>query len=226
MTAQQLLLPQRPLILGIAGASGSGKTRLGRELTTQLSALLLPLDLYYRDLSHLSADDRARQNFDHPDSLEVDLLLHHLDELTAGRSVDLPIYDFSSHTRLHGQTTRAHSAPVLIVEGILALHYPALRRHFDLSVFVQTPNAVCLTRRIYRDVRERGRTEATVREQFTSTTLPMAEQFVFPSAAHASVTVDGTESLDWSVASILHALGRSLAIAGTLHPTQAVANKP
>ena len=215
-TAQQLLLPHRPLILGVAGCSGSGKTLLARELATQLNARLLPLDLYYRDLSHLPFEQRAQQNFDHPDSIEFDLLLHHLDELTLDHFIERPLYDFSTHTRVLDRTTRVDPAPVLIVEGILALHPPALRQRFDLSVFVHTPDAVCLARRIHRDVRERGRTEQAVRDQYAATTRPMAEQFVLPSAAHASVTVEGTEALDWSVATVLHALGRSLATTGTL----------
>ena len=214
-TAQQLLLPHRPLILGVAGCSGSGKTLLARELATQLNARLLPLDLYYRDLSHLPSEERAQQNFDHPDSIEFDLLLHHLDELTLDHSIARPVYDFTTHTRVLDRNTRIDPAPVLIVEGILALHPPALRQRFDLSVFVHTPQSVCLARRIHRDVRERGRTEQNVREQFAATTRPMAEQFVLPSAVHASVTVEGTESLDWSVATVLHALGRSLAAFGT-----------
>ena len=228
MTAQQLLLPHRPLLVGVAGCSGSGKTLLARELANQLNARLLPLDLYYRDLSQLPEADRGQRNFDHPDSIELDLLLHHLDELTAGRSIARPLYDFSTHTRVLDRTTRIDPAPVLIVEGILALHYPDLRKRFDLSVFVRTPEAICLARRIHRDVRERGRTEQTVREQFASTTQPMAEQFVIPSAVHASVTVEGTESLDWSVATVLHALGRSLATAGAPHPgiAESVETKP
>ncbi len=215
--AQQLLLPHRPLILGVAGCSGSGKTTLARELTAQLGARLLPLDLYYRDLSDVPVAKRTQHNFDHPDSLESDLLLRQLDQLAAGKAIERPFYDFSTHTRVPDRSEHIEPAPVLIVEGILALHYPELRRRFDLSVFVHTPTAVCLARRIDRDVRERGRTEQTVREQFAATTLPMAEQFVLPSAAHASVTVEGTESLDWSIATVLHTLGRLAGVGNTPH---------
>jgi uridine kinase len=138
--ALQLLLPQRPLILGLAGCSGSGKTTLARELTAQLSATLLPLDFYYRCLSHLPPADRALQNFDHPDSLEHLLLVQHIEELAEGRSVERPIYDFTTHTRVPDRTETIASAPVLIVEGILALHYPRLRALYDFSIYVNAPN--------------------------------------------------------------------------------------
>lgn len=206
VTPTQLLLPSRPLILGIAGCSGSGKTTLARELTDQLSATLLPLDFYYRDLSHLPPAERALQNFDHPDSLESALLIQHLEALATCTSIERPVYDFATHTRVRGQTEAIHTASVLIVEGILALHYDALRRLFDFSIYVNAPHELCLTRRIARDVRERGRTEASVREQYEATARPMADLYVLPSATHASLIVEGTDALDWSVEQILRRL--------------------
>jgi uridine kinase len=203
---EQLLLPQRPLILGIAGCSGSGKTTLARELTQQLSATLLPLDFYYICLSHLRPDERALQNFDHPDSLEHTLLARHVADLADGRPIERPIYDFTTHTRVPDRTETVASAPVLIVEGILALHYPSLRSLFDFSIYVNAPNQICLNRRIYRDMRERGRTEESVRAQFDATAKPMADLYVIPSAQHASITVQGTEALDWSVEQVLQRL--------------------
>lgn len=203
---EQLLLPQRPLILGVGGCSGSGKTTLARELTTQLSATLLPLDFYYICLSHLPPDERALQNFDHPDSLEHKLLAHHIEELAEGRSIKRPIYDFTTHTRVPNRTETIAPAPVLIVEGILALHYPHLRNLYDFSIYVNAPNEICLNRRIYRDMQERGRTEESVRAQFEATARPMAELYVIPSAPHASITVEGTDALDWSIEQVLQRL--------------------
>ena len=205
-SSEQLLLPQRPLILGIAGCSGSGKTTLARELTTQLRATLLPLDFYYICLSHLPAEERALQNFDHPDSLEHALLAQHVQELADGRCIQRPIYDFTTHTRVPDRTETVHGSPVLIVEGILALHYPALRQLYDFSIYVNAPNKICLNRRIYRDMRERGRTEESVRAQFEATAKPMADLYVIPSAKHASITVEGTDALDWSVEQVLQRL--------------------
>jgi uridine kinase len=203
---EQLSFHQRPLILGIAGCSGSGKTTLARELTGQLAATLLPLDFYYNCLSHLPPDERALQNFDHPDSLEHSLLATHIEELAAGRSIRRPIYDFTTHTRVKDRTEIIEPARVLIVEGILALHYPELRGLYDFSIYVNAPNRICLNRRIYRDMRERGRTEESVRAQFEATAKPMADLYVIPSAQHASVTVEGTDALDWSVEQILKSL--------------------
>jgi uridine kinase len=221
-TPEQLRLPHRPFILGIAGCSGSGKTTLARELTTQFNATLLPLDFYYRDLSHLPLNDRALQNFDHPDSLEHTLLAEHIRALADRIPIHRPVYDFASHTRVPNQTELIAPTEFLIVEGILALHYEALRSLYDFSVYVNAPNQLCLNRRIYRDMRERGRTEASVRAQFEATAKPMADLYVLPSAAHASVIVEGTEALDWSVEQILqrlHQLGVVLPIQSRPNPS-------
>ncbi len=199
---EQLSFHQKPLIIGIGGCSGSGKTTLARELTGQLSATLLPLDFYYICLSHLPPDERALQNFDHPDSLEHSLLAWHLEQLTAGSAIERPIYDFTTHTRVKDRTETIEPAQVLIVEGILALHYEELRTQYDFSIYVNAPNQICLNRRIYRDMRERGRTEESVRAQFAATAQPMADLYVIPSAQHASMTVEGTEALDWSIEQI------------------------
>jgi uridine kinase len=204
--AQQLLLPHRPLILGIAGCSGSGKTTLARELTAQLNATLLPLDFYYRCLSHLPPSDRALQNFDHPDSLEHTLLAQHVDTLAEGQAIERPIYDFSTHTRVPNRTETITPTQVLIVEGILALHYESLRALYDFSIYVNAPNQICLNRRIYRDMRERGRTEESVRAQFEATAKPMADLYVIPSATHATITVEGTDALDWSIEQVIQCL--------------------
>ncbi len=195
--------PQRPVILGIAGCSGSGKTTLARELATQLEATLFPLDLYYRDLSHFPADERTRQNFDHPDSLESELFIAHIRQLAAGITIQRPVYDFAAHSRVAGAFEPVAPAKVVIVEGILALHYDELVPLYNFSVYVDAPNKVCLNRRIYRDMLERGRTEQSVREQFAATAKPMADLYVLPSQMRASMIVSGTESLDWSIERIL-----------------------
>jgi uridine kinase len=206
VNAEQLALPQKPLLLGIAGCSGSGKTTLARELATQLDATLFPLDWYYRDLSQFPLDDRYKQNFDHPDSLESELFIEHIRALHDGLPIQRPRYDFSQHTRVADVFDEIVPARVVIVEGILALHYPELCAAYDFSVYVHAPHDLCLTRRIYRDVRERGRTEESVRAQFDATTRPMADLFVLPSQKFATLTVEGTEALDWSVEQVLRAL--------------------
>jgi uridine kinase len=203
---EQLTLPHRPLIIGIAGCSGSGKTTLARELAIQLEATLFPLDLYYRDLSQFPLDSRHHQNFDHPDSLESELFIAHVRDLAAGKTIQRPVYDFARHTRVPNAFHPITPTSVVLVEGILALHYTELIPLYDFSIYVNAPNEICLNRRIYRDMRERGRTEQSVRAQFEATARPMAEMYVLPSQANATITVEGTDTLDWSIEQILHEL--------------------
>ena len=197
---------QKPVVIGIGGCSGSGKTTLARELATQLDATLFPLDLYYRDLSQFPLDSRHKQNFDHPDSLESELIIEHVCALAGGQPIQRPVYDFKTHSRVAGAFDQVMSAAVIIVEGILALHYDELMPLYDFSIYVNAPNEICLKRRIYRDMLERGRTEESVREQFEATARPMAEKYVLPSAMRATVTVEGTDALDWSVEQVLRKL--------------------
>jgi uridine kinase len=205
-TLERAVRNERPVVIAIAGCSGSGKTTLARELATQLDATLFPLDLYYRDLSQFPLDTRHKLNFDHPDSLESELIVEHVRALAAGKTIERPVYDFKTHSRVVGAFEKIVPARVVIVEGILALHYEELVPCYDFSVYVDAPHEVCLARRIHRDVRERGRTEESVRVQFEETARPMAEQYVVPSAERASITVEGTDSLDWSVEQILQRL--------------------
>jgi uridine kinase len=203
---QLSLRMQRPAILGIAGCSGSGKTTLARELAAQLDATLFPLDFYYRDLAHLTLSERKQVNYDHPDSVEDQMLAKHVATLAKGQSIDRPIYDFAAHTRVIGETERIAPGTVVIVEGIFALHYEELRSLYDFSIYVECPEDLCFTRRLARDVAERGRTPESVKEQYEATAKPMARQFVQPSAKHASLTVDATGSLDWSVEQVFQQL--------------------
>jgi uridine kinase len=198
----------RPVLIGIAGCSGSGKTTLARELANQLNATLFPLDLYYRDLSQFPLDQRDKRNFDHPDSLESELFIGHIRALAEGQTIQRPVYDFATHSRVAGVFQPVAPARFVLVEGILALHYPDLYPLYDFSVYVDAPNEVCLNRRIYRDMLERGRTEQSVREQFEATARPMADLYVVPSQSRASITVSGTESLDWSLERVLGELRR------------------
>jgi uridine kinase len=199
----------KPLVLAIAGCSGSGKTTLARELATQLDATLFPLDLYYRDLSQFPLDSRHKRNFDHPDSLESELIIEHVRTLAAGQPIQRPVYDFSTHSRVPDAFDTITPTRVVIVEGILALHFDELIPLYNFSIYVNCPDDICLARRIHRDMRERGRTEESVREQFHATAQPMAELYVLPSQARASITVEGTDSLDWSIEQILTRLHQS-----------------
>jgi uridine kinase len=205
-----------PFVIGIAGASGSGKSTLASDLLATLNraepdrAVALPLDAYYRDLSHLSFEQRDRMNFDHPDALELELVGAHLKALRSGSSVEVPVYDFSTHTR----TTEFQSLPaadVVIVEGILALADPVLAALYDLTVFVDAPLDLCLARRIVRDQQERGRDEDSVKTFWFERVLPMFEAFVMPAKSLADVTVDGTAAASEGVGLILGQLNATRA---------------
>jgi uridine kinase len=204
-----------PLVIAIAGCSGSGKTTLAHELCAQLNATFFPLDLYYRDLSHFPLDERNKLNFDHPDSLESELIIEHVRALATGRPIQRPVYDFKTHSRVPNTFEPITPLNVVIVEGILALHYPELLPLYNFSIYVNAPNEICLNRRIYRDMHERGRTEQSIRDQFAATAYPMAELYVIPSAASASIIVEGTDSIDWSIEQILQRL-RQLPLVSSL----------
>jgi uridine kinase len=196
----------KAVVIGVGGCSGSGKTTLARELAAQLDATLFPLDFYYRDLKHLSMEERNAYNFDHPESLEHELIVADVSALRDGHAIDRPVYEFSTHSRLAGVTERLEARAFVIVEGILALHYEELKALCDFTVYVDAPHEVCLMRRIHRDVRERGRTEESVREAFDTFARPMADRYVLPCRDCADVTVLGTENLDWSIERVLSAL--------------------
>jgi uridine kinase len=186
------MTPRQPVILGIGGASGAGKTALARELARDLGGIHLPMDHYYRDLRHMAIEDRALQNFDHPDNLDAALLTRHLIELRAGRPVRIPEYDFSQHARVPGQTQAVQSPALLIVEGILALYYDELRPLYDLALYIDTPDAVCFERRLARDISERGRTVESVKRQYTTMVQPSGKAFTLPSRRYADLVLDGT----------------------------------
>ena len=194
-------------VLGLAGGSGAGKTTLVDGLTSRLGdeASVLWFDEYYHDLAHLPVERRAVVNYDHPDSLDEALLVDHLDGLLAGRAVDVPIYDVATHTRT-GRTRRVEPRPVVVVDGILVLAAPELRRRLDLAVFVDAPVEIRLARRMDRDVRERGRTAASVQAQFEATVAPMHEAFVGPSATHADLHLDGTGDMVANLDTVMDAV--------------------
>lgn len=179
-----------PLILGIAGGTGSGKTTIARAIIDALGpvAVLIDHDAYYIDQSHLPFEERERTNYDHPDSLENELLIHHLRELRAGRAVKKPVYDYAMHARSK-DTVLIEPTPVIVVEGILTLAIPALRDELDLRVFVDTDADIRLMRRIRRDIEQRGRSFASVRNQYYETVRPMHMAFVEPSKRFANVII-------------------------------------
>ncbi len=178
--------------IGIAGRSGSGKTRLAAELLRlRPRAGLLAMDSYYRDLSGLAEADRRAVNYDSPAALEWDLLVEHLRSLQAGAAVDVPRYDFAAHAR-RPETSRLEHVDLLVLEGLFALFDRRVRATLDLAVFVDLGEAEGLRRRIERDTAGRGRTESFVREQWQRDVAPMYARHVLPTRARADMTLDGT----------------------------------
>jgi len=198
--------PIRPVVMGIAGASGSGKTTLALELTRELDGVHFPLDNYYLDLSHLPFAERVRTNFDDPAVIESDLLAKHVAALARGENIERPLYDFSNHIRVPGETETVSPGPLVLVEGLFALHYKELLPLYQLRIYVDTPDDICFDRRMRRDTTERGRTPESVRQQYESTVRPSSLAYVRPSAANADLTVDGTTALDWKVEQVLAAM--------------------
>lgn len=182
---------KRSVVLGVAGGSASGKSAVVHEIVAALGPEITAVvqhDAYYRDLSHLPLEERRRANVDHPRSLETDLLIEHLEALLGGDPVEMPVYDFSTHTRSDDRV-RVEPAPVVIVEGILVLAEERLREHMDLKVYVQVDERERLARRLARDVRLRGRTPESVRADHVERVQPMHERFVGPSRAWADVVI-------------------------------------
>ncbi len=180
-----------PLIVGVAGGSGSGKTTVVRELVRALQprrVAVIHHDAYYRDLSHLPFSERVEVNFDHPDSLDTDLLVSHLERLKEGHAVEVPVYDFTTHTRT-SLVERVEPAGVIIVDGILVLADPRLRALFDIKIFVDTDADIRFIRRLIRDMNQRGRTLESVVDQYLRTVRPMHLAFVEGSRAFADIII-------------------------------------
>jgi len=182
-------------IIAIAGASASGKSLFSQtiynELVSELdqgAIAIIEEDAYYRDQSHLPFNHRTQTNYDHPDAFEHELMREHLLALRSGKSIEVPIYDYATHTRSN-QTRPVSPSKVIIVEGILLLSDPSLCEQFDIQVFIDTPLDICLMRRMQRDIEKRGRSLQSVIEQYKATVRPMFYQFIEPSISNADLVV-------------------------------------
>lgn len=185
------------IFIGFAGGSGAGKTALATAIHERLGrdrSVILSLDWYYKDLNHLNLEDRARVNFDHPDALEVSLLNQQMSHLKAGGAIEVPVYDFTTHTR-RPETRTLSPKPIVLVEGILLLALDAIRPLLDVKVFIDTPADIRFIRRLVRDINERGRTVDSVIRQYYATTRPMHFAWVEPSKAFADVIVSGEKEI-------------------------------
>jgi uridine kinase len=178
------------LSIGVAGGSGSGKTCVAQAIREALEgdAVLLDMDSYYRPLDHLTLAEREETNFDHPDALDIPLMIEQVNALRTGRGIDKPVYDFTRHTRFPDRV-RVEPSDVIICEGILLFAFPELRRLFDIKVYVDVPDDIRFIRRLKRDVAKRGRTFESVIEQYLGTVRPMHLEFVEPSRRFADVII-------------------------------------
>ena len=201
-----------PVFIGIAGGTGSGKTTVARAIYDRVGPDRIEWishDSYYRNFDGLSDEDRHRVNFDHPDSLETELLVRHLDVLAKGSSVEVPTYDFTTYAR-KAEIQHVEPRKVVIVEGILVLAEPELRKRIDIKLFVDTPADLRFLRRLSRDIEARGRSVQSVIQQYMSTVRPMHEEFVEPSKRYADLIIpEGGENrvaLDAIISRVEHLL--------------------
>ncbi len=182
---------KQPLLVGVAGASASGKSLLAKTIQQRLPTEQIQViseDSYYYDQSHLTMSERERTNYDHPSSMDHDLLQTHLGLLKQGKSIHAPSYDFSQHTR-RAETIEVHPTPIIIIEGIMLFSEQGLRDTLDLKLFVDTPLDICLLRRIRRDIVERGRSLESVINQYKNTVRPGYINFIQPTKEYADVII-------------------------------------
>lgn len=204
-----------PLVIGIAGGTGSGKTTIAQAIASGLpveSISLIEHDSYYRDRPDLTYEERSALNFDHPDSLETELLVEHLRALRAGEAVEVPQYDFTRHQRAT-TTTHTPPTPIIIVEGILVFVDAGLRDLLDIKLFVDTDADIRVFRRVRRDIEQRGRTFASIREQYYRTVRPMHLEYVAPSKRWADIIIpeggDNRVALDLVLSRLLRVVSDS-----------------
>ncbi|OQX95919.1 uridine kinase [candidate division KSB1 bacterium 4572_119] len=177
------------ILIGIAGGTGSGKTLVSKRIYDEIGSdkvTIIQQDSYYKELANLSFEERKKQNFDHPDAFDHDLLFDHLIELLSGHDIEMPLYDFKTHSRKKKTQTISDNV-VIVLEGILILHNPAIRNILDIKVYVDTADDIRLIRRIRRDVQERGRSLDSILEQYENSVRPMQLQFVEPTKRYADI---------------------------------------
>ncbi|WP_419831450.1 uridine kinase [Endozoicomonas atrinae] len=184
-------MKQKTILVGIAGASASGKSLLAETLVEELQSehlCVISEDSYYKDQTHLSMDERVRTNYDHPESMDHDLMLEQMIKLKNGQEIDVPLYDYTQHNR-RTDTRKVNPARVVIYEGILLFTNPEIREAFDLRLFMDTPLDICLIRRMKRDILSRGRDVDSVIKQYLETVRPMYMQFIEPARQHADLII-------------------------------------
>jgi uridine kinase len=177
-------------IVGLAGPSGSGKSTVAKRVASRLNGHVISMEVYSLEMNHLPLEDRAKLDYDAPNAIDVKLLESHIGDYQAGKSIEAPIYDFAQHLRVSDRREHIPAKSLLIVEGILALHFAELRPHFDLSIYLDAPDEVCFHRRKVRDITERQRSLDLILWQYKNTVLPAARQYLLPSKRYADLVLE------------------------------------
>ncbi len=198
-------------VIALAGPTCTGKTSVATRIARRVGGQTISLESYYLDQADVPISERVNRNYDSPESIDASLLIQQVKALAAGQDVEVPIYDFAEHTRTVGRTQLVKAGPVLIVEGILVLHWPELRALYDKSFYLDAPSDVSLQRRRVRDIVERQRSHEFIVQQYNDKVLPMAELYVHPTKRYANVVIDARQSIDSIEAEVMSHLSRAAA---------------
>src|SRR5271155_4265603 len=185
-------MQENVFVVGLAGPSGSGKSTVAKRVAARLNGHVISMEIYSVEVNHLPFEERVKQNYDAPEAIDVDLLESHIRKYSAGHALEAPIYDFAQHLRVRDRWQHVPAKPLLIVEGILALHFAELRPQFDLSIYLDAPDEICFHRRKVRDITERQRGMDLILWQYENTVLPAARQYALPSKVHANLVLDSS----------------------------------
>jgi uridine kinase len=188
-------MSKRGFIVGLAGVSGTGKSTVAKHVASRLNGHTVSMERYSLPANGLSTEQRSKLNYDEPDVIDVELLQRHIVEYSAGHNIESPVYDFANHMRVSGSSEHVPASPLLIVEGILALHFVELRSYYDLSIYLEAPNDVCFRRRQVRDITERQRSLNLIRWQWENTVMPAVQRYVLPSKRFADTVIDTSPDL-------------------------------
>jgi uridine kinase len=199
-------MQKKVFIVGLAGPSGSGKSTVAKRVAARLNGHVISMEIYAIDANHLPFEERTKRDYDAPEATDVDLLESHIRKYTAGNALEAPIYDFAQHLRVRDRREHVPAKPLLIVEGILALHFAALRPYFDLSIYLDAPEEICFHRRKVRDITERQRALELIRWQYQNYVLPAARQYLLPSKRYADLVVDSRPDLPTAEQSLYDAI--------------------
>src|SRR6202167_662587 len=201
-------------IVGVAGASGSGKSAVAKRVASRLDGHVISMEVYSLEMNYLPLEERAKQDYDAPHALDLMLLESHVLDCSAGKPIEAPIYDFVEHARVSDRREHIPTTALLIVEGILALHFAQLRQHFNLSIYLEAPDEVCFHRRKVRDITERGRSLEFIQSQYESSVLPAVRQYVLPSKSYADLVLESKADIATVEKSLYDAIVRRLTLAG------------